>query len=791
MHIQWQKPGKIRLFSVFILVMMAGSALLATSLFHLHFAQAAGTINAVQYVNPFTGTSGQGTTFPGADVPFGMVQWSPDTTSIAAPGGSYDYSSTTMHGFSLTHFSGAGCSIYRDIPFMPYVGTVNTSPATSTAYDASFSHSSEVAQPGYYSVVLSKSNIKTELTVTPRTGFGQFTYPSSTSATMLMSTTSATGNSAASVNIVSSSNTVTGSATSGNFCSTNGPYTIYFAAQFSQPFSSYGTWKGSTVNHGSTTSSGGKSGAFVTFNTTANPVVLVKVGVSYVSAANALANIQSENSGWDFTGTRGAASSSWNNALNKIQVSGSGTDMSTFYTALYHTMLFPSLFSDANGQYRGFDRNVYTLPAGHAQYANYSGWDIYHGEVALLAMLFPAQMNDMIGSMLNDYSQSGCLPKWSVANYHTDTEDGDSADPIIAEAYAFGATGFNTSLALQAMIKGATTGCTSGSYIERQGLSQYLKYGYIPYGTAGLNGTASATLEYTNDDFAISQFAKALGDSTDATTFANRAENWKKLFNPATGFIEPRDSTGKFVSNSSGRTGFHGGTDAQYTWMIPYNVSGVISTMGGSAKAVSKLNTFFTQLNAGKSSRYAYMGNEPSSASPWTYDFAGQPWQTQSVTRRIETQLYSSSASGIPGNDDLGQISAWYVWAAIGFFPEYPGAGNVVLNSPLFSQITIMMGSGHQTVINASGAADNAPYIQSLSVNGVSSTSTWQMVRCSSMRLELQQIHHGATLPFHHLTSTCHFIYSGPMMDCALRYIVCWSAPISSHSLLLVSRIVR
>ncbi|HCI82281.1 MAG TPA: hypothetical protein DHW02_21615 [Ktedonobacter sp.] len=726
MQLRWLSSKKMKLLSTIILVAVVVSAVFLTNTSHLRGAQAAGVVNAVQYVNPLTGTSGEGNTFPGADVPFGMVQWSPDTTTIGSAGSSYDYNSTSLHGFSLTHMSGAGCSIYRDIPFMPYVGSVKTSPAGSNAYDASFSHSSEVAQPGYYSVTLSKSNIKSELTVTPRTGFGQFTYPSSTSSTMLISTTSATGNSAASVSISTSGSTVTGSVTSGNFCSNNGPYTLYFVAQFSQPFSGYGTWKGSTVHKSSTSTSGSQSGAYVSFNTTSNHVVLVKVGVSYVSTANALANIQAENSGWNFTSVRGAASTNWNNALNKIQVSGSSTDMSTFYTALYHTMLFPSLFSDYNGQYPGFNHTVYTLASGHAQYANYSGWDIYHGEVALLAMLFPSQTSDMISSILNDYSQSGCLPKWSVANYHTDVEDGDSADPIIAEAYAFGATGFNTSLALQAMIKGATTGCTSGSYIERQGLSQYLKYGYIPYGTAGLNGTASATLEYTNDDFAISQFAKALGDSTDAATFASRAENWKKLFDSATGFIEARDSSGAFVSNSKGSTGFHGGTDAQYTWMIPYNVSGVISAMGGSAKAVSELNKLFTQLNAGKFSRYAYMGNEPSTASPWAYDFAGQPWQTQSVARKIETQLYSNSVSGVPGNDDLGQISSWYVWAAIGFYPEYPGASDVVLDSPLFSQTTITLGNGHQVVENASGAADNAPYIQSMSVNGATSTSTWQ-----------------------------------------------------------------
>ncbi len=697
--------------------------------------------NLTQYVNPFVGTQPiaqtytnktvAGFTFPGADTPFGMAQFSPDTSS--SPPGGYSYNDSGITGFSLTHLSGAGCPIYQDIPFTPYVGAVTSSPGTNfSSFASSFSHSSEVAHPGYYSVSLgSPSNVKAELTTTPRTGFGQFTYPASTSSTMLIySGRSANGNSTASATIDSTHQMVTGSASSGHFCAGIGVYKVYFAAQFDVPFSKVGTWAGSTLNAGSTTSTGNKSGAYVTFNTAANQQVHVRVGISFVSINNAKANLQAESpSSLSFSSIQSAADSSWNQWLNKIAVGGgSTTDTQTFYTALYHALLFPSLFSDTNGQYRGFDNSVYTAASGHAQYANYSGWDIYHGLVPLLAMLAPSQTSDMMQSLVNDYQQSGCLPKWTLANTQTNVEDGDSADPIIAEAYAFGATHFDTGTALQAMIKGATQGCTSGSYIERPALSQYLSQGYIPYGTSGVNGTSSATLEYAADDFAISQFARALNDPNDATTFAKRAENWQNVFNTATGYIEPRNADGTYPSTFSPTSlkGFHDGNAAQYSWMVPYNVGGLFTKMGGNQNVVSRLNNFFKQLNAGPTSAYAYMGNEPNEPSPWEYDFAGQPWQTQNTVRRVITQLYTPTPNGLAGNDDLGEISSWYVWGALGMFPEYPGAGNLVLGSPLFSQITISLDNGHQVQISASGAADNAPYVQSLSANGQASTQLWQ-----------------------------------------------------------------
>lgn len=735
------KQRKVTFIGLLILIVLAGTLTAGVVLKTRVHAQSASQ-NLTQYVNPLVGTQPisqtytsktvAGFTFPGADVPFGMVQFSPDTSSNPPSG--YSYNDSSIDGFSLTHLSGAGCSIYQDIPFMPYVGSVTSSPGTNFAsYGSSFSHSSEVASPGYYSVSLgSPSNVKAELTVTQRTGFGQFTYPASSSSTMLIySGRSALGNTAATISIDKTNKLITGSASSAHFCAGIGSYKVYFAAQFDVPFSKVGTWVGSTLKAGSTSASGNKSGAYVTFTTSASQQVHVRVGVSFVSIANAQANLAAENpSTLSFAAAQSNASATWNQWLNKIVVSGSTADMQTFYTALYHSLLFPSTFSDSNGQYIGFDKKTYTLTSGHVQYANYSGWDIYHGLVPLLALLSPSQTSDMMQSLVNDYQQSGCLPKWGLANAQTNVEDGDSADPIIAEAYAFGATSFDTTTALQAMLKGATTGCTSGSYTERPDLSNYLSQGYIPVGTSGVNGTSSATLEYAADDFAISQFAQALGDSSDATTFAQRAENWRNVFNTATGYIEPRNADGTYPSTfkSTSLSGFHDGDGAQYTWMVPYNVAGLFSAMGGNATAISRLNTFSTKLNAGPTSAYAYLGNEPNEPSPWEYDFAGQPWQTQNTVRNAITQLYTPTPNGIPGNDDLGELSSWYVWGALGMFPLYPGAGDVVLGSPLFSSITISLDSGKQISINASGAADNAPYVQSLSVNGAASTQLWQPV---------------------------------------------------------------
>lgn len=707
-------------------------------------ARASATVDTsasvTSYVNPFIGTDAIGRTFPGADVPFGMVQWSPDTSSWS-PGG-YTYTDSTIKGFSLTHLSGTGCSVYQDIPFMPFVGQLSVSPATHpSAYASTFSHAAEQATPGFYGVQLG-SGVQVRLTVTPRTGFGTFAYPATTAAQMLINAGgSVNGDNVASVQIMTDTNEVVGSASSNGFCGRATPYTVYFAAQFSRPFASsgFGTWNGGTVTPGSITSQGSRSGAYVTFDTTQEPAVFVKVGLSFVSVQNALANIQAEDpnplTGAGFDAVRTAADSTWSTMLSHITVSG-GTDMDkqTFYTALYHSLLQPNVFSDANGQYIGFDNQIHTATytdnvgqtVPYTQYANYSGWDIYRTEIPLLALLAPQETDDMMQSLVEDAQQSGWLPRWALANNDADVMVGDPADPMLAGAYAFGATHFDTTTALQTMIKGATqSGASSTGYVERPDLGDYLTYGYVPQ-DHDLWYPASKTLEYATADFATAQFARAFGDVTTYTTLMQRAQNWQNLYNPASGYIEPRQSDGTFPSpyDPVQGDGFIEGNSTQYTWMIPFNLHALFNAMGGNQQVASRLDAFFGQLNAGLNSPYAWLGNEPSLETPWEYDFAGEPWRTQEVVRQALLQLFNPSFTGLPGNDDLGTTSAWYVWAALGLYPETPGVGNLVIGSPLFPLTTLHLAGGDVTIA-APAAADTTPYVQSMMVNGQPYAKPW------------------------------------------------------------------
>lgn len=688
------------------------------------------------YVNPLMGTAGQGNTFPGAVSPFGMAQWSPDTDTVPPrktqyhPQSGYNYADPVIRGFSLTHISGAGCATFGDFPFLPYVGAITSSPGTNgAAYSSPFSHANETATAGYYSVLLDKPGVKVELTVTPRTGFGQFTYPASTASTMIINTGgSLNGDKGASIQIDPIHQQVSGWALDGNFCGQGNYFKIYFVAQFSAPFIGYGTWNGGNVNIGSTSSQGPVSGGYMTFDTTQNAVVQVKVGLSYVSTQNALLNMQTENPGWDFNGTTAADVASWNTSLGQIQVNGgSVADTQVFYTSLYHALLFPNIFSDVNSQYTGFDRNVYTTQPGHAQYANFSGWDIYRTQIPLLAMMYPFRTSDMMQSLVNDYEQTGCLPKWPVANTNTDVMDGDSADPILASAYAFGATNFDTATALQAMLKGATQACSYQGYKERQGLDGYLQHNYVPMGSPGVVGPASATLEYSVDDFAISRLAQALGDTQDFQTFSQRAQNWQNVYDASTSFIRPRNNDGSFFSpfNPHSLKGYDENDAYQYSWMVPYNLQGLFTDMGGNAAVISRLNTYFTQLNANGNSQYADLSNEPCLSSVWSYDYVQQPWSTQEVTRQAITSLYSSTPGGMPGNDDLGTMGAFVVWSDLGLFPQYAGVGDLVLGSPLFPQVTLKVGFNSSVLITAQNAGDNTPYIQSMQVNGQASTQLW------------------------------------------------------------------
>ena len=669
-------------------------------------------------------------TFPGADVPFGLVQWSPDTSPDRASGGGYSYQDPAMSGFSLTHMSGPGCPIYGDVPILPTVGPIGSDPAATTS---SFSHATEVAHPGSYAVTVGHAPVRVELAVTPRAGLGRFTFPRTGDAHLLFKVAeSAAGSSASDVAIVGNKE-LDGSVVSGQFCGTAGAYHLFFAARFDTPFSGFGTWHGTTLVPGSRTSSKSQSGGYVTFGP-GTRVVQVQVGVSFVSVANARSNIDAERPGWSIDALAQRDTDAWNQLLGRIQISGGSlSDERTFYSALYHSLLHPNIFDDANGDYIGFDGKVH-VATGYTQYANFSEWDIYRSEVALLALLAPQQTSDMVTSMLADAAQGGGLPKWAVANSDAAQGNGDSADPVIASAYAFGARGFDARGAVADMVRGATDPSVLNSgHLERQDLAEYLAKGYVEadrrdFTSFDYTVGGSETLEYAIDDFAISQLAEAVGDTATYTTFIARAQNWRNLVNPATGYLGARRANGTFPPGPAfqpsplpniGQDGFEEGNAIQYTWSVPQNLRGLFDALGGNQATVTKLDTFFTKLNTSRKQPYDWAGNEPSLGIPWEYDYAGAPWRTQSVVRRIETSLYSATPNGEPGNDDLGAMSSWYVWAAMGLYPEVPGRGELVVGSPLFTHVAVSLASGHSIDIDAPDASATTPYVQALQIEGL------------------------------------------------------------------------
>jgi predicted alpha-1,2-mannosidase len=685
-----------------------------------------------QYVNPFIGTgkgapdyglgNAAGDTPPGAAYPFGMALWSPDTTSAA---GGYRYDDGTIKGFSLTHFSGRGVSCYQDIPMMPTVGPLTQSPGSNwSLYGSMFSHDSESASPGYFGVRLDAHGIQTDLTVTSRTGAGIFTFPATSDATLLINAGgSAQGNNANGTGVtILQPDRVTGSAVSGN-CGGSFTYKIYFAAVFSRPFTDFGTWNGSSINPGSTSSNGSASGAYLVFDTTADPVVQIRVGLSFVSVENAQQNLADENAGWDFTAVRGQASAAWNARLNSIQVQGGTDDEKTvFYTALYHAFIHPSVFSDSNGQYIGFD-NLIHQTTGFAQYHNFAGWDNYRSEMPLLAVIAP-EASDMMQSLVNDAQQdpSGGLPRWQHANANSGGMIGDSQDAVIATVYAFGAGNFDTLGALTAMDKGASQiGTRSGGHTVREGLSDYLDLGYV----STANGpSGSRTLEYVNDDFAIAQFAQALGYADLHDQYLARAQNWKNLWND--GYIVPRNPDGSFIAfDPASGSGFTESSGAQYVWMVPFNMRALFDAMGGNDQAVSRLDEHFATLNDGPRSRFAFLGNEPELKAPWAYDFAGAPWRTQDVVRRAILTLYHNAPGGMPGNDDGGAMGSFVVFSSIGLFPEIPGVAGFAVGSPLFSSVTMQLANGNVLQINAPDASDDNRYVRQLALNGQDYNSPW------------------------------------------------------------------
>jgi predicted alpha-1,2-mannosidase len=783
------------------------TATLAVSLGLAFAATAAAAADLAGHVDPFAGTRpgsgtfGGGHNFPGAALPFGMVQLSPDTTPSAPHSGGYDHRDNHISGFSLTHLSGAGCALYGDFPFLPTTEPLTSSPAESGGpgldgrFQPGFSHSEEGGRPGFYEVRLNPvrgAGIDVALAATTRTGIARFEFPANPHASVLVNAGgSAQPDDSAAVSVNPANREISGTASSGLFCGQRPRYRVYFAAVFDRRFDSYGTWREGSLDQGglaaedsqqpSTNPRGtAQAGAYASFDTRANRTVTARVGVSFVSVEGARANLAAESKGAGFGKIASRARKRWNQALGRVRVSGGPKRLlDTFYTALYHAFLAPRTFNDVGGAYPGMDGQIHQA-RGRTQYADFSGWDTYRTQVQLLSLLAPERASEMMRSLLADAEQSGCLPRWPYANGQSMTMVGDSADPILASAAAFGAGAFDRRAALEAMLKGATQPCRSanGEYLQRQGLPQYLALGYVPFDldTNARNansiygnpdavwGSAATTLEYAVDDFTIAQLAaRSLHDHSTYRAFIRRSANWRRLFNPASGMVEPRFADGRFPApyDNLGGGGFVEGNSAQYTWMVPQDPGGLIQKMGGPAKAAARLDRFLHQLNGGPGGTHtdhALLGNEPTLQTPWLYDWMRRPYRTQAAVRRALLTLYDNSPDGYPGNDDLGTLSSWYVFGALGLYPEVPGVGLLAIGSPLFERAEIRLphrrralilasarevrkvGSGkkRRRVVRSLGPAA-APYIHSLRLDGHAYARPWTSY-CALAR--------GATLSF-------------------------------------------
>jgi predicted alpha-1,2-mannosidase len=696
---------------------------------------------AAQFVNPFVGTAtfdgepdtqfNAGDTYPGAVVPFGMVQWSPDNTTAA---GGYRYDIPRIDAFSLTHFSGRGLPCWQDIGVVPTVGDVAVSPdADWTRFASPFRHERERASPGRYAVHLDGPDIDVELTATLRTGFARLSFPRGATPTILINAGhSAQGTSGPGTGVrLLGPTRVFGSAESGN-CGGSFRYRVFFAAELDRPAARAGTWSGDTLTPGGTAVSGADTGVFLTFAPSERPVQM-KIGLSFVSTEAAARNLQAEDAGWDFDAVAAAATRAWDQRLARIEVrGGTTTERRIFTTALYHTLLHPNVFSDADGGTLGFDGKVHAALPGHAQYENFAGWDNYRSEIPLLAIIAPAETGDMMASLVAMAAQDpgGGLPRWQQAAGNSGGMVGDSQDVALAAAHAFGVTGFDARAALRAMDRGASDpSARSGGHPVRERLAAYLEKGYVPYSGSRTGAqSASITLEYATDDFAVAALAGALGDGATRDRYLRRSASWRNLWHDENGgFLAPRREDGSFLPGVGPTTaaGFVEGTAEQYVWMVPFDLHGLATAMGGNAKVVARLDEFFRVLNDGTGSAHSFFGNEPGENTPWIYDFVGAPSRTQAIVRRILRELFLDEPRGLPGNDDAGALSSWAVFASLGLYPSIPGIAGFAVGSPLFPDVTVHLAGGRVLRIVAPAAAAGTPYVRALRVDGRPYDRAW------------------------------------------------------------------
>ncbi|HBS86164.1 MAG TPA: sugar hydrolase [Bacteroidales bacterium] len=701
--------------------------------------------NPCNYINPFIGTGGDGHTYPGATVPFGMVQVSPDTRidhfskSYKWCAG-YQYGDSTVNGFSHTHFSGTGHSDMGDVLIMPVCGKFNLQPGNekdpNPGYKSKFSHENESAKPGYYSVFLDDYGIKAELSATTRAGIHRYTFTKKDSSYVLLDLKSSIYNYSGKVLFsqirIENDSTVTG------YRQTKGwgeNRFVFFSMKFSKPIKSYeikrdkqfeymGFGNRSNRLKNYPVMSGQDLMAWFNFDLKENEQLLVKVGISAVDIEGAKRNLDKEIPDFDFEKVKKDAWEQWTVEMQKIIIEGSDEQKQNFYTAMYHTMLAPTVYMDVDGRYRGIDNGIHKA-RGFVNYTLYSLWDTYRAEHPLFTIINKERVGDMIASMLKHREQSvhKILPVWAFHGNETWCMIGYHGVSVIADAYLKGIRNYDVDEAYEAVL-------ASANYGEYGGLKHYIKFGYMPADLE--NESVSKTLEYAYDDWCIAQMAKSM-DKKEYHTFLQRAVSYKNIFDPVTKFMRPKNSDLKWKETFDPMFAQYGsdyteGNAWQYSWYVPHDVAGLIDMMGGNEAFIEKLDSLFTLKGdedqfkhvediAGLIGQYAH-GNEPSHHIAYLYNYAGAPWKTQEKIHEIMKGLFSNTPYGLSGNDDCGQMSSWYIFSSMGFYPVCPGSLEYIIGSPCIPKATITVDEGKTFVMEAKNLSKDNIYIQSANLNG-------------------------------------------------------------------------
>lgn len=710
----------------------------------------------IRYVNPMIGTQKMGHTYPGATVPFGSVQLSPDTDeqphNISGAYNKdaykycagYQYDDREIVGFSHTHFSGTGHSDLGDFLVMPTVGELQLEPGkkgdSKSGFRSAFSHTNETAEAGYYKVLLEDDNILAEMTATTRVGFHQYTFPKSDNAHIILDLMHGIYN-YADKNVwtfarVENDRTIVGYRQTNGWARTR---TVYFAMEFSKPFTSYGFkefgkqdyrgfWRKFDQTRNFPEMAGKQLRAYFDFKTEKDEKIKIKFALSPVSTVGAISNLKSEISDWDFERVKRQAQAAWNRELSKISVTTLDKgEMVNFYTALYHTFLTPTVYMDTDGQYKGIDQNVHRA-AGFTNYTTFSLWDTYRALHPFLNIIQPKRNRDMVASMLAHYDQSvhKMLPVWSHYANENWCMIGYHSVSVIADAIVTGnLTGPDAMKALEASVQTAKT-----KYYD--GLEYYMKMGYVPEDKN--SSSVSKTLEYAYDDWAIAQAAKKLGRNDIYSEFIKRSENWKNVYDPSIGFMRPKMSDGKFrVKFDPLQThdqGFIEGNAWNYSLYVPHDPDGMIKMMGGKQKFTSYLDQLFTMhlpdeffaqtediTREGIIGNYVH-GNEPAHHAAYLYNWTDDAWKTQERVRMILKNQYRPTPDGLGGNDDCGQMSAWYLFSALGFYPVAPGSNQYALGSPVIKTAVLKLENGRTLTIEAKDQSDKNVYVSKVVAGG-------------------------------------------------------------------------